>query len=79
MCLIHIGMETQADKYLKKDWKSVDYRETGKGLMKAVLPQETQFAIKCSMVKNVTTVILSCLKYSFSLLPLHSPGSSKSL
>lgn len=35
-----------------------------KGFMKAVLPQETQFAVKCSVVKNVTTLILYCLKYS---------------
>lgn len=40
----------------------------GKGFMKAILPQETQFAVKCSVVKNVTTLILYCLKYS-SLLP----------
>lgn len=33
--------------------------------MKTILPQETQFAVKCSVVKNVTTLILYCLKYSF--------------
>lgn len=37
----------------------------GKGFMKAVLPQETQFAVECSVVKNVITLILYCLKYSF--------------